>query len=99
MNVFIGVLVLAAGALALAGCGEKSQTVSARKSDMAAWQGTANTARAETGWTAGDRESWALHMQKRAQDQNEYTRTSVPAGSSALASVAPAPAPPPASAP
>jgi len=87
MNAFIGVLVLSAVALSLAGCGEKPQTASGRKSDQAAWQGTANTSRADTGWTAGDRESWALHMQKRAQDQNEYTRTSVPARASVSASV------------
>jgi hypothetical protein len=65
-------------AVLAAGCSEKPQSVTARKSDMAAWQGSANPARADTGWTSGDRESWVLHLQNRAQSQNEYTRTSVP---------------------
>jgi outer membrane biogenesis lipoprotein LolB len=63
----------------LAGCGEKPQTASVRKSDTPSWQGTENRARADTGWTGGDREKWVLHMQGRAQNQNEYTRTSLPA--------------------
>ncbi len=75
------VVILSTAAVALVslgGCGEKPQAASTRKSDMQAWQGTANTARANTGWTSGDRESWVLHMQSRAQNQNEYTRTTVP---------------------
>jgi outer membrane biogenesis lipoprotein LolB len=73
-------LLMAAVAVAcLAGCGEKPQTASARKSDMPAWQGSENAARANTGWTTGERDQWVLHMQSRAQNQNEYTRTTVPA--------------------
>ena len=67
------VVILSTAALALVslgGCGEKPQAASARKSDMQAWQGTANLARADTGWAGGDRDKWVLHMQSRAQNQS-----------------------------
>ena len=78
-RVFVIVLMATLAATFLAGCGEKPQTTTARKSDTQAWQGTTNLARADTGWAGGDRDKWVQHMQARAQNQNEYTRTSLPA--------------------
>jgi hypothetical protein len=60
-------------ALALAACGEKQQTASAKKPDAPAWQGT-DTAYAANGWKAGDQAAWEQQMQKRLQGQNEYVR-------------------------
>ncbi len=64
---------LAAG-LGLAGCAEKPQT-SARKSDVAAYQGSGGTHTAGN-WKAGDAAAWEAQLKQRAQNgQNEYTRS------------------------
>jgi outer membrane biogenesis lipoprotein LolB len=75
----LSLLMATLAAAALAGCGEKPQTAAERRSDTPAWQGSENRARADTGWAGGDRDKWVSHMQGRAQNQNEYTRTSLPA--------------------
>ena len=62
--------------LALAGCGERVQTIpvgTAKKTDSAAWQITDNGFLA-AGWTPGDQASWDAQMKKRAQGQNDYAQ-------------------------
>ena len=73
--------VVAFGATALPGCGERSQDmdVSAEKDRPAAWRGTDNGYTAP-GWKAGDAQSWDEQMRRRAQGQNEYTRIGGVAG-------------------
>ncbi len=65
--------VVCAGIL-LAGCGEKPQTAGPRKGDAAASQG-ATAAYTAPGWKQGDAASWESHIKKRAEGQDEYTRT------------------------
>ena len=62
-------------AIALAGCGERVQTIpvgAAKKSDSPTWQITDNGFIAP-GWTPGDQASWDAQLKKRAQAQNDYT--------------------------
>ncbi len=66
-----------AAVVCVAGCGDKAQTATARKADAAPAAGTSgvNTAYTAAGWKAGDGTSWETHLKKRAEGQNEYTRT------------------------
>ena len=74
MNSRLSMGVLAAGlALALAGCSEKPQAVSARKADGKAWEISPNGYIAQ-GWKPGDQASWQQQIEQRAQSQNEYLR-------------------------
>ncbi|MDP1649600.1 MAG: hypothetical protein Q8M01_15560 [Rubrivivax sp.] len=58
----------------LAACTEKPQTLTSRKADTSASQGTGNQFVAP-GWKAGDPASWDEQMRTRTQrGQNEYTR-------------------------
>jgi hypothetical protein len=58
----------------LAGCAEKPQTA-ARKSDVAAHQGSSGT-HTVGNWKAGDAAAWEAQVKQRAQNgQNEYTRS------------------------
>jgi hypothetical protein len=68
---------LAAVAIALTACGEKPQALAdgKRKADSHAWQGSTNAGYAAGGWKAGDEAAWEAQMRKRAQGQNEYSRT------------------------
>jgi hypothetical protein len=62
----------------LSACGEKPQTATVRKLDVAPSAGgsaTAQAAYAAPGWKAGDATSWETQIKKRAEGQNEYTRT------------------------
>lgn len=68
-------LALAVAVAALSGCGEKPQTTSKRKADAEPWVGVTPTHKAD-GWAGGDQTSWDNQLRKRAQGQNEYTRTS-----------------------
>ena len=78
MSVARGTLLATMAALALAGCGEKTQTMTgaAKKSDAAPWtsSGSANPAFAAAGWKAGDKASWEEQMRQRNQAQNDYVR-------------------------
>ncbi len=65
---------LVATGVLLAACGEKPQTAGPRKSDVAPSQG-AQAAYSAQGWKQGDATSWETHLKKRAEGQNEYTRT------------------------
>ncbi|MDB5753474.1 MAG: hypothetical protein JWP65_3895 [Ramlibacter sp.] len=67
-------LLLAAGALALAGCAEKEQTASGIKSDTASFQGT-NRPYVAAGWKPGDKVSWEQALKVRTvQGQNDYAK-------------------------
>jgi hypothetical protein len=60
---------------ALAGCGEKTQTIGqGARSDVAAFEGTGMPFTAP-GWKPGDRTSWEAQLRTRAQNgQNEYSK-------------------------
>ena len=72
------VAAVAVGALALAGCGEKKQSMTGagKKSDPAPWVvgSGANPAFAATGWKGGDKAAWEEQMRQRNQAQNDYVR-------------------------
>lgn len=68
------IVLMAALAASLAGCGEKAQTASAKKSDARPWEGAQNAFVAQ-GWKAGDQGSWEAQMRTRVQGQNEYSRS------------------------
>lgn len=69
-------LLLAAGALALAGCAEKEQTASGIKTDAAPFQGTTKQPPfTAAGWKPGDRDSWEQQLKVRtANGQNDYVK-------------------------
>jgi hypothetical protein len=68
-------LILAVGAIALAGCADKEQTATGYKSDAAPFNGT-NRPFVAAGWKPGDRNSWEQHLKTRAQQgQNDYAKT------------------------
>ncbi|MDH4061258.1 MAG: hypothetical protein OEU94_10645 [Aquincola sp.] len=75
----LALLMTAAIAVPLAGCGDKAQTAgqsSVKKSDAKAWQGAPNDPYVADGWKAGDKDSWEAQMKTRAQQgQNEYNRS------------------------
>jgi hypothetical protein len=73
---------LIACAVLLAGCAEKPQTTTAKKSDHKAWEGVvaADGTNVSAGWKPGDEKSWEAQLRQRAQGQNEYSR-SAPAAS------------------
>ena len=72
------VAAVAVAALALAGCGEKKQTMTGagKKSDSAPWVvgSSANPAYTAPGWKAGDKAAWEEQMRQRNQAQNDYVR-------------------------
>ena len=69
---------VAVAALALAGCGEKKQSMTGagKKSDPAPWVvgSSANPAFAAAGWKGGDKAAWEEQMRQRNQAQNDYVR-------------------------
>lgn len=66
-----------AAVAALAGCGEKPQTLGGVKNDVPAYQGADNKFVAP-GWKPGDKASWEQDLKTRAQNsQNEYSRIAV----------------------
>lgn len=69
-------ILIAAGAVLLAGCGEKPQTATAstKKSDAPSWKGAPGDPFVAKGWTQGDQTSWHNQIRQRNQLQNEYTR-------------------------
>ena len=69
----LAVGVMAAAVLGLTGCGEKPQTVVAKKSDTQAWQAT-GSAFVAGGWKEGDHASWEEQLRNRAQGQNDYAK-------------------------
>jgi hypothetical protein len=63
--------------MALVACGDKPQTATARKADVAPAKGGVSAYTAP-GWKPGDATSWEQHLKKRSEGQNEYTRTGAP---------------------
>jgi uncharacterized low-complexity protein len=73
------IAVAAVATLALGACGEKPQTAGTTpKSDTKAWEGQAS-AHAADGYKGGDKAAWEQQLRQRAQNQNDYTRTSAKA--------------------
>jgi hypothetical protein len=75
-------IALLATVVGLSACGEKPQTATPigkfGKVDVAPSEGGSATAQAAytaPGWKAGDATSWEAQIKKRAEGQNEYTRT------------------------
>ena len=74
----MALLMAAAVAVPLAGCGEKAQTLdagSARKSDAKGWEGvTVGSEYSASGYKAGDKTAWETQLKARAErGQNEYS--------------------------
>jgi hypothetical protein len=67
-------IALLAAALCAVACGDKPQTAGTRKGDATPSSG-AQAAYTAQGWKPGDATSWETHLKKRAEGQNEYTRT------------------------
>jgi hypothetical protein len=69
-------LILAAGALALAGCAEREQTASGIKSDAAPFSGTNKQPPfMAAGWKPGERSNWEQQLKTRTvQGQNDYAK-------------------------
>jgi hypothetical protein len=69
-------LVISLAALALFGCGEKSQSqADARVSgDEPPYQGAHDPFMVK-GWTPGNKTEWETQIRARAQTQNEYVKT------------------------
>jgi hypothetical protein len=69
-------VLIAVGALVLAGCAEREQTSSGIKSDQHAFQGTnKQPPYMAAGWKPGDRAAWEAHLKVRTvQGQNDYAK-------------------------
>ena len=69
-------LIVAAGALALAGCADKEQTAGGIKSDAAPFQGTSKQPPfMAAGWKPGDRANWEAQLKTRTVNgQNDYVK-------------------------
>lgn len=61
---------------ALAGCGERDQSLStsASKADGQPWEGAKNNFVAP-GYQPGDKTRWQTQLRQRTQNQNEYVKT------------------------
>jgi hypothetical protein len=72
----IAMLMAAAVAVPLAGCGEKPQTATGKKSDAKPWEGLAQATHSADGYKAGDKAAWEAQLKARTErGQNEYPRT------------------------
>ena len=69
-------LILAAGAIALAGCAEREQTASGIKSDATPFSGTnKQPPYMAAGWKPGDKADWEAKLKVRTVNgQNEYVK-------------------------
>ncbi len=68
-------VLIAVGALALAGCAEREQTASGIRSDQQAFAGTNKQPPfMAAGWKPGDRAAWEQQMKVRTQGQNDYVK-------------------------
>ncbi len=70
-----GAFLAVAAMLALAACGDRTQTIGTGvRSDAAAFQGT-NMPYTAPGWKPGDKGSWEQQLKTRAQNtQNDYAK-------------------------
>ena len=64
------------GAAALAGCGEKAQTLDpkAKGPDAAPWSASASSPFYAADWKGGDKAAWEAQIRTRNQGQNDYAR-------------------------
>ncbi|WP_342118182.1 hypothetical protein [Pseudoduganella sp. OTU4001] len=70
-------ILVALALLALAGCGEVSQSKqgsAVNRGDEPAYMGARN-AQVAKGWAPGDKAAWDRQVRERGQLQNEYPRT------------------------
>lgn len=68
-------VLIALGALALAGCAEREQTATGIKSDQQVYVGTNKQPPfMAAGWKAGDRAAWEQQVKTRTQGQNDYVK-------------------------
>lgn len=67
-------LALLAAVVLLAACTERPQTATARKSDDKPWAAVTSP-HAAAGYKSGDQAAWERQMKSRAENQNEYNRT------------------------
>jgi len=68
-------VLIALGALALAGCAEREQTATGIKSDQQVFAGTNKQPPfMAAGWKPGDRAAWEQQMKVRTQGQNDYVK-------------------------
>lgn len=68
-------ILIAAGALALAGCAEREQTAGGIKSDQQVFAGTNKQPPfMAAGWKPGDRAAWEQQVKARTQGQNDYVK-------------------------
>lgn len=70
-------LIFPALVLALAACGEVSQSKqgsAVNRGDEPPYKG-ASTAQVAKGWTPGDKAAWDRQVRERGQLQNEYVKT------------------------
>jgi hypothetical protein len=72
-----GTAALLGASLVLAGCAEKPQTASGKKSDAKAYSGVSSSDAgfSAPGWKAGDQAAWEQQIKARNQAQNEYAKT------------------------
>lgn len=67
-------VLIAAGGVLLAGCGERAQELQAKAPDAAPWSGKPTAFAGTSGWTGGDQAAWEQQIRTRNQNQNEYGR-------------------------
>lgn len=73
----VAMLVAAAAAMPLAGCGERAQTAGTeKKSDAKGWEGMPGGGHTADGYKGGDKTAWEAQLKARTErGQNEYSRT------------------------
>jgi hypothetical protein len=74
MNKFIQAALVSLVAIGLSACSEKPQVLKSNKSDEKASAGAKNPFVLK-GWDQGNATSWEAQLKKRAQNQDEYTKT------------------------
>ncbi len=64
------------GAVLLAGCGEKAQTLDTKSKgpDAAPWAASASSPFYAADWKGGDKAAWEAQIRTRNQGQNDYAR-------------------------
>lgn len=70
----VAVAVIGIVVAGLAGCGERTQTINAKRIGVPAYQGTGSASYTVDGWKPGDDASWRQQIDRRMQNQNEYNR-------------------------
>jgi hypothetical protein len=74
MKKFIQAALVAGMAIGFSACSESPQLLKSNKSDEKASAGAKNLF-VEKSWDQGNAMSWEAQLKKRAQNQDEYTKT------------------------